>query len=60
MRVRIEIRCDNEAFEPYAGTEVARILRQIADEMQDDILPDTEQRLRDINGNTVGTLKVQK
>jgi hypothetical protein len=33
MKLKIEIKMDNAAFEPDNGTEAARILRKLADEM---------------------------
>jgi len=48
---------DNAAFsdgnKPY---EIARILREIADKIEDG---QTEGNIRDINGNTTGTFKVR-
>lgn len=61
MKLKLEIKMDNAAFEENAGSEVARILRQIADEVDcRDLLPGEEIRLRDINGNTVGQAKITR
>jgi hypothetical protein len=49
---KIKIECDNAAFENDPLAEVARILREAADKLeqgQDGF------KLRDINGNTVGS-----
>ena len=51
MEFVITINLDNAAFEE-AGPEVARILRQLADDIEND--NKTDRKLRDINGNTVG------
>lgn len=57
MRFTMQFDCDNEAFAvegmmPLAGAcdEVARILRAIADRLEDETGGD----VRDINGNSVG------
>lgn len=52
MTVTIEIRCDNEAFGDLAATEIGRILRKLADDVERD--GENEISLRDINGNRVG------
>lgn len=62
MKLRITIAMDNEAFEPTAGTEAARILRDLADKIEISNLTDGYDRkvnLRDINGNTVGEFTVR-
>jgi hypothetical protein len=48
---RLEIDTDNDAFNPWYS-EVARLLRQLADTLDSD--GGTEGSFRDINGNTVG------
>lgn len=65
MKLTITIQCDNDAFssekggDSEPGTEVARILRELADNYQErDLLPGETANLRDINGNTVGKAKV--
>ena len=53
--VQIEIKTDNAAFdEPDTDTEVARILRELADKIESVGLDDMS--LRDFNGNTVGSV----
>lgn len=49
--LRVEIRQDNAAFLPDAGLETARILRQLADRVQDG---SSEGVLRDANGAIIG------
>ena len=56
MRYEIHIAMSNAAFEEGAGSEVARILRELADkvepmEIEELAIP---ARLRDYNGNRVG------
>lgn len=55
-KVTIEIDTVNSAFKEddeaeTEGQEIARILRKFADEIEDRYYPE---KLRDINGNTVG------
>ena len=54
---------DNAAFESEnLGSEISRILKSYANAIESVIDPDTswelETRLRDINGNTVGQVKL--
>ena len=49
----IEIATDNAAFKPNGRVEVARILRELADEIERGKIPTT---LRDVNGNLVGSV----
>lgn len=53
MRFRIEMECDNAAFDDDPTPEVGRILTSLAAKIEgvewDDLI-----MLRDINGNTVG------
>lgn len=62
MTITITIDCDNAAFHDdeghqHAGPEVARILRDYADEITDETHPE-DMKLRDVNGNTVGRVSV--
>ena len=57
MKVKIEIKTDNAAFEDYTGSEVARILRELADNVDGESRI-TPQPLKDSNGNTVGKVEV--
>lgn len=55
--IRIAIDIDNAAFADDPVPEVARILRELADEIERSGLPETNRdvfTLRDINGNLVG------
>lgn len=53
--ITIKIKTDNAAFAEESGTEVARILRDLAARIEGrDILPGESIALRDTNGNTVG------
>lgn len=64
MKLTITIQMDNAAFEDSnAGPEVARILRNLADDMDEGgslTSPGAHATLRDINGNTVGKAKVSR
>lgn len=51
--LRLSMELGNDAFADDAASEVARILRVLADRIEQG-LPDEPIRLRDINGNTVG------
>lgn len=67
MEVSIVIRTDNAAFgesdgehtADSIGSEVARILRQLADKCAEGgIYIDSSERLYDYNGNQVGSMKI--
>jgi len=61
MKAVIKINMDNAAFDPEPSIELGRILREVADEVDPwPIKPGSRMILRDINGNTVGELKVSK
>lgn len=54
-RLIITINTANAAFEEGNGTECARILKEIAASIDgNDILPNTDRKLHDLNGNKVG------
>lgn len=63
MKIIITIDTDNAAFEGDPGFETARILRNIVSDLE---CPPFERehwhgyKLRDSNGNTVGSVKVQR
>ena len=53
--LKLKINTDNQAFSCQEGTEVARILRLLADRLENlDKLQESQLPLRDVNGNTVG------
>jgi hypothetical protein len=61
--LNISINTDNAAFaDENLGSEISRILKSYANAIESVIDPDTswelETRLRDINGNTVGQVKL--
>ena len=59
MRLELKIGCDNAAFEENPRAEVARILREVADKLDDNpSYADFYETLRDINGNDVGRVKL--
>jgi hypothetical protein len=63
MKLMIEIRMENAAFEDEPATEAARILRQLARDIAEDgagaFDPGPGAKLRDSNGNTVGWARVE-
>jgi len=57
--IALAIETDNAAFAEESGTEVARMLRALADRLDGrDLLPGEAGNLLDINGNTVGHFTV--
>ena len=61
MKLKIEIKMDNAAFEPDSGTECSRILGALsADYDGRDLLPGESIALVDYNGNKVGSAKVTR
>ncbi|HWC37359.1 MAG TPA: hypothetical protein VG476_02465 [Acidimicrobiales bacterium] len=50
--------CDDDAFHPEPGPEIARILRVVADRMEAGEDASRPVVIRDINGNVVGTYKL--
>lgn len=58
MTVTINLNCDNATFSEDAGSEIARILRELADTFEQGLEPGDRARLRDINGNKVGECRV--
>ena len=59
MKFVLSITCENDAFQPDAAAEVARILRSVADKLEsgaDDF--GRYRTLRDSNGNDVGRAKL--
>lgn len=58
MTAKITIQLDNAAFAENGGAELARILRSLAEDVETVECADMlgqGQRLRDCNGNSVGT-----
>ena len=65
MNITITINTDNAAFEDDPSSEVARILRQLIDRLTrgaaaDDLQEADGIKLRDINGNMVGSVSVEE
>ena len=61
MKFKLRFKMDNAAFEDYPEKEIVRILRQVADKI-DELAPgdcypyDT---IRDINGNRIGDWELE-
>jgi hypothetical protein len=53
-QIKITINTGNSAFEGGEGYELARILRGLADKLENGSEPS---KLMDINGNSVGTIE---
>jgi hypothetical protein len=64
VKLTIEIQCDNDAFYPEPGPEVARILSNLADRIRLEVARgghgdlDAYCPLMDYNGNRVGSATV--
>ena len=56
MTFTCTIKMDNDAFGEGPATELGRILRQLADNIEKD--GDINGSLSDINGNTVGVFEI--
>lgn len=54
----VNIDLDNDAFQPSAGPEVARILRRLTDSVEK--YGPGYRKMTDIYGNTVGVARVQE
>lgn len=54
MTFKLSINCDNAAFEDDASTEIARILRETAEKLENGR---EDGRCVDYNGNVVGSFK---
>jgi hypothetical protein len=55
---RLQLTCDNAAFDDEPAIEVARILRDLAAQLERGEDFSTYTNLRDINGNIVGVAKL--
>ena len=56
MQFTLRIKSDNAAFEEEPITELARILRELADDLEGGNFPSS---VRDYNGNKVGTVTLK-
>lgn len=50
----------NDAFFPTNGNEIARILRDLTDRVDDSDLDGVDWAVKDVNGNTIGRLEIDK
>ena len=57
MDYTITINCNNAAFAEDEAPEIARILHELADGISNQTIP-MNVKLRDINGNVVGSAKM--
>jgi hypothetical protein len=60
LKFRLEITCDNAAFDDAIGTELGRILRDLATRIEDGEATRLYQNVRDINGNPCGTFRLKE
>lgn len=61
MRIRIELECDNSAFEGTPAREVSRILKNLARSAENGGLAELDgKKLMDINGNSVGRVEIEE
>jgi len=56
--LKLEMSLANSAFENCNGTEIARILRVLADKCDGCDLDGVAFKVRDVNGNAVGNLEI--
>lgn len=55
MKFNLYVNCDNAAFDSNPAPEVVRILREVAQQIEDaGEVPDMFKTIRDVNGNDVG------
>ncbi len=57
MKAIIEVNLDNEAFKSNPG-ELARVLRELSEKIEDGVTTGDNFSVHDVNGKSVGTLKV--
>ena len=57
-KITITIETDNTAFDPDPNYELARILREIAEKLNNCINPE-DINIMDINGNCVGNIETE-
>lgn len=61
MRIQIDIDLENDAFQPDPASEVGRLLREIARDLESGrlrMVDSMTKRLHDVNGNNVGGLEI--
>jgi hypothetical protein len=62
MQAVIKIDMDNAAFRPRPGGELARVLRKLADRIDQGGGRPSDldgAKIRDVNGNTVGKMEIE-
>lgn len=60
MKFRLNLNCDNAACDDAPEQEIARILRDAADRIENGDLPRSYTNVRDTNGNTVGAYRMRE
>lgn len=56
--LKLKINCDNDAFHDAPEVEIARVLRKIAQDIEDLEATGMYQNIKDINGNIIGTFRL--
>lgn len=59
IQFRLHVSCDNAAFEEGMATELARILRDVAERLERGEDCGSWVNVRDINGNVVGSFALK-
>lgn len=59
MKLTIEIKLDNAAFEDGGTEEIARILADMCEQLPDPLTTRIDYVMRDANGNTVGKARIK-
>ncbi len=54
LKFKLQLSCDNAAFDETPATEIARCLRDVASRMERGELCNVYRDIRDVNGNVVG------
>lgn len=55
----LNIRCDNDAFQPDPEFEISRILRELSFRIKEERPTGKYKNLHDANGNIVGTYRLR-
>lgn len=62
MKFEVEFACDNAAFDNDLASEISRILRRLADKVEEGeltVLAGKYRDIKDVNGNKVGTWRLK-
>ena len=59
MKFTLSFDTENTAFDGITNLEIARILRDLANHVENDDIAEQYKNVRDINGNVVGTYRLK-